>query len=151
MEIVVTDDFLFIVNDIARKMRTQIDQRARTRRMTRAQWVILVRLEQQPGMSQTEMATRIEVEPITVARLIDRLEARGLIERRPDSRDRRIWRLQLTPAASPVLREIKEELRDFHEKMTAGIDPMALKMIGDSLHQMKANLGLHIRWGGKAR
>ena len=74
-------DFLFLLYDVARMMRTRADQRARTRGMTRAQWVILARLERQPGMSQNEMAAVVEVEPITIARLVDRLEARGLVER----------------------------------------------------------------------
>src|SRR5207244_7632607 len=102
------NDFLFLLYDVARTMRTRADQRARTRGMTRAQWVILARLERQPGLSQNEMAAIVEVEPITIARLVDRLEARGLVERRADPKDRRIWRLQLTPAAAPVLREIKK-------------------------------------------
>jgi len=59
----------------------------------------LVRLERQPGLSQKELAELLEVEPITVARLADRLAARGLLERRPDPADRRIWRLHLLPAA----------------------------------------------------
>src|ERR1700749_662827 len=78
-------DLLILLNDVARTMRTRFDQMARsTYAMTRAQWIILARLDRQPGMSQNEMATICEVEPITVARLVDRLEARGMIERRPD-------------------------------------------------------------------
>ncbi len=74
--------------------------------MTRAQWIILSRLDRQPGMSQNEMAAICEVEPITVGRLIDRLESRGLVERRADPGDRRIRRLHLLPAAQPILDEI---------------------------------------------
>src|SRR5437660_8024486 len=99
-------DFLFVLYDVARSMRTRADQRARTRGMTRAQWVILARLERDPGMTQNEMAAIVEVEPITIARLVDRLEARGLVARRADPKDRRVWRLQLLPAAAPVLRDI---------------------------------------------
>ena len=99
-------DFLFLISDLARHMRTQADQRAREHGMTRAQWVILLRLERQPNLSQNELAALAEVEPITVARLIDRLETRGLVERHPDPKDRRVWRLRLTPAAAPALRKI---------------------------------------------
>src|SRR5271163_3160160 len=99
-------DPLILLNDVARLMRTRFDQRARTRGMTRAQWVILARLSRQPGLSQNEMAAICEVEPITVGRLIDRLETRGYVERRPDPSDRRIRRLHLLPAAKPVLDEI---------------------------------------------
>src|SRR5208282_6219344 len=92
-------DPLIVLYDVARLLRTRFDQRARTYGMTRAQWVILARLSRQPGLSQNEMAAICEVEPITVGRLIDRLEMRGLVERRPDPADRRIRRLHLLPAA----------------------------------------------------
>jgi len=107
-------DLLIVLHDVARLMRTRFDQRARARGMTRAQWVILARLSRQPGLSQNELAGICEVEPITVARLVDRLEARGLVERRPDPTDRRIKRLHLLPAAEPMVEEImsyKEALR----------------------------------------
>ena len=65
-----------MLHDVARLLRTRFDQRARTHGMTRAQWVILARLSRQPGLSQNELAGICEVEPITVARLVDRLEKR---------------------------------------------------------------------------
>src|SRR5579862_10200 len=99
-------DPLILLNDVARLMRTRFDQRAGTRGMTRAQWVILARLARQPGLSQNEMAAICEVEPITVGRLIDRLEARGFVERRSDPTDRRIRRLHLLPPSQPILDEI---------------------------------------------
>ena len=88
-------DLLFLLHDVARLLRVDADKRARVHGMTRAQWAILIWLERQPGISQKELSEMLEVEPITVARLIDRLEARGMVERRPDPRDRRIWRLHL--------------------------------------------------------
>src|SRR5580692_7026977 len=99
-------DFLILLHDVARILRTHFDQRARASGMTRAQWVILARLSRQPGLSQNEMALICEVEPITVGRLIDRLEARGFVERRADPDDRRIRRLHLLPAAKPLLEDI---------------------------------------------
>src|ERR1700755_716570 len=96
-------DPIFLLHDVARIMRTRFDQWARSYGMTRAQGVILVRLERQPGISQNEMAALCEVEPITVGRLVDRLEARGLIERRPDPADRRVRRLHLLPASQAIL------------------------------------------------
>src|SRR5580692_1929252 len=98
-------DFLILLHDVARMLRTRFDQRARNHGMTRAQWVILARLSRQPGLSQNEMASLCEVEPITVARLVDRLEARGLVERRADPDDRCIWRLHLLPGADTILEE----------------------------------------------
>src|SRR5271170_4176413 len=100
-------DPLILLNDVARLCRTRFDQRARQYGMTRAQWVILARLQRQPGISQNEMAAICEVEPITVGRLVDRLEARGLLERRADPSDRRIRRLHLLPAAEPIIAKIE--------------------------------------------
>ena len=77
-------DLLFLLHDVARLLRVDADKRARLHGMTRAQWGILIWLERQPGISQKELAELLEVEPITVARLIDRLELRGMVERRPD-------------------------------------------------------------------
>src|SRR5260221_3938671 len=112
-------ELLYVLHDVARQMRTRADQRARTRGMTRAQWVILARLERQPGLSQNEMAAIVEVEPITIARLVDRLEARGLVERHADPRDRPVLRVPFTPAAAPILQEIKAYRAEIHELMTA--------------------------------
>jgi MarR family transcriptional regulator for hemolysin len=134
------NDLLFLLYDVARHMRTHADQRARRQGMTRAQWIILLRLERQPNLSQNELAAIAEVEPITVARLIDRLEARGLVKRRADPKDRRIWRLVLTPAAAPVLRKIKKYRADFNDQLTAGVDRATLRTMVGGLLQMKTNL-----------
>ena len=116
-------DPLILLHDVARTMRTRFDQKARaTHAMTRAQWIILSRLQRQPGMSQNEMAAICEVEPITVARLVDRLEARGLVERRNDPADRRIRRLHLLPAADPILQTIHASREFMNERITAGLD-----------------------------
>jgi len=144
------NDFLFLLYDVARTMRTRADQRARTRGMTRAQWVILARLERQPGITQNEMAAIVEVEPITIARLVDRLEARGLVERRADPKDRRVWRLQLLPAAAPVLREINKYRAEINDVVTAGMSETTRRTLKDGLLQMKANLAADARAVGKA-
>ena len=145
MQAALDEDFLFLLYDVARTMRTRADQRARTRGMTRAQWVILARLERQPGLTQNEMAAIVEVEPITIARLVDRLEARGLVVRKADPRDRRVWRLHLTPAAAPILREISKYRAEIHEVITAGMGPAVQKALTDGLLQMKANLAADVR------
>lgn len=99
-------ELTFVLHDVARLMRVRFDQNARTWGMTRAQCVILIKLRCRPGLSQTELATLMEVEPISVGRLIDRLEAAGMVERRPDPSDRRMHRLHLLPAAEPVLAKV---------------------------------------------
>jgi DNA-binding MarR family transcriptional regulator len=150
MQAALDQDFLFLLYDVARTMRTRADQRARARGMTRAQWVILARLERQPGLTQNEMASIVEVEPITIARLVDRLEARGLVVRKADPRDRRVWRLHLTPDVAPILREISKYRAELHDLITAGMTPSLQKALTDGLLQMKVNLAAEARATGKA-
>jgi DNA-binding MarR family transcriptional regulator len=102
-------DLFFMLHDVARLIRVEADRRARVDGMTRAQWALLLRLRHNPGLSQKEVADLLEVEPISVARLVDRLERNGLIERRPDPQDRRVWRLHLRDAAGPVLKRIAQQ------------------------------------------
>ena len=104
-------DLMFLLHDVARLMRVDADKRARAHGMTRAQWGILIWLERQPGLSQKELAEILEVEPITVARLIDRLETRGMVERRPDPKDRRANRLFLTESGRQLVDDL-DSLRD---------------------------------------
>jgi DNA-binding MarR family transcriptional regulator len=108
--------------------------------MTRAQWVILVRVEGQPGLSQKELAEVMEVEPITVARLIDRMERRGIVERRPDPKDRRVWRVHLRPAAEPLLEELNEARTALARMVTSDLDRDAIAQFADMLLTMKASL-----------
>jgi len=133
-------DMLTLMHDVARMQRTRFDQWARGYGMTRAQGLILLRLEGQPGLSQNEMAAICEVEPITVGRLVDRLEARGLIERRPDPTDRRIKRLHLMPAAAPILAAINDYRRALREFMTGELDKSVQEAVIDALRHMKAKL-----------
>jgi MarR family transcriptional regulator, transcriptional regulator for hemolysin len=133
-------DPLILLNDVARLTRTRFDQRARAHGMTRAQWVILARLSRQPGLSQNEMAAICEVEPITVGRLIDRLEMRGLVERRSDPTDRRIRRLHLLPAAQPILDEITRYREELSDVILCGMAEEAREQLVDALLQLKNNL-----------
>jgi DNA-binding MarR family transcriptional regulator len=133
-------DLMILLHDLARTLRTRSDQRARARGMTRAQWVILARLERQPGISQNELAQVCEVEPITIGRLIDRLEAHGLVERRGDPKDRRVRRLHLLPSAEPILKEIAAYREALNEQLVDGLDSAAQAELIDMLIFMKTKL-----------
>jgi MarR family transcriptional regulator for hemolysin len=133
-------DLLVLINDVARMLRTEADRRARAHGMTRAQWVMLIRLDRQPGLSQKELAELLEVEPITVARLADRLEARNMLERRPDPTDRRVWRLHLLPAAQPVLDELTVQRDELLHLLTCKLDPAAVGAVTTALLKMRATL-----------
>ena len=133
-------EMLVELYDVARLMRTRFDRWARTYGMTRAQGVILARLARQPGMTQNEMAGLCEVEPITVGRLVDRLEARGLLERRLDPADRRIRRLHLLPAAEPILAEIQRYKSELLRDITSDLDEATMEIVTDALLKMKTRL-----------
>lgn len=130
-------DLLSNVVNLARLIRTEVDKRARAHGMTRAQWAILIRLDAQPGLLQKELAEILEVEPITVARLIDRLESRNMVERRPDPGDRRCWRLHLTDASRPLLSEIGVQLDDVARILLADISSDTLEIVAGALSQMR--------------
>lgn len=135
------DDILTVLHELAHLMRNSFDQRARARGMTRAQWVILFKLAHGSAPTQNELAAMIEVEPITVARLVDRLEARGFVERRHDPADRRAWRLHLLPAAEPILDEIAAARREMFERLLgADVSPDDVAAAETTLRRMKANL-----------
>jgi DNA-binding MarR family transcriptional regulator len=133
-------DLLFLLHDVARLIRVEADKRARIHGMTRAQWGILLRLESNPGLSQKEIADLLEVEPISVARLVDRLEAAGLVERRADAADRRIWRLHLRPAATSMLEKIGEQRQGLASFVTAGVTPAMRETMIEGLLRIKSNL-----------
>ncbi|MGE0630041.1 MAG: MarR family winged helix-turn-helix transcriptional regulator [Hyphomicrobiaceae bacterium] len=142
------NDFLFLIYDVAQLVRRHADSRARAHGMTRAQWAVLVRLERQPDITQNELAQLADVEPITVGRLVDKLEQAGFVERRPDPRDRRIWRLHLLPKSRRVLSEIAEFRAELHEEMSEGIDAGTLAVLTRGLKAMKSNLST-TKAGGK--
>jgi MarR family transcriptional regulator, transcriptional regulator for hemolysin len=144
---VVTDqpDLLFLLHDLARQLRLNADRRASAHGMTRAQWMILFRLERQPGLSQKELAEILEVEPITVARLIDRLEDRGMVERRDDPHDRRIWRLHLCAPAEPILQDLHAERADMLRMVAVGLDATTLAVLKQGLRRMKVNVDADVR------
>jgi MarR family transcriptional regulator, transcriptional regulator for hemolysin len=95
----------------SRLLRNYIDHRAKSRGTTRAQWIVLFRLRQQEGLSQVDLAEVLELQPISLVRLLDRLVEHGLLERRPDPKDRRANKLFLTGAGRGLVDDL-DSLRD---------------------------------------
>jgi MarR family transcriptional regulator, transcriptional regulator for hemolysin len=130
----------FNISDVARLLKTFADQRARDFGMTRAQWAVLARVENAEGLKQIELADTLDLQPITLTRLIDRLCESGLIERRSDPDDRRAKRLYLTPAAHPVLDGLALVGKDIMAIVLDGIEPTAREQLLAQLLVMKSNL-----------
>lgn len=132
----------FVLNDVARLLRKEFEQRARAAALglTRAQASVLAYLARQEGINQAALAQLLEVEPITLARLLDRLQAAGLIERRPDPKDRRAYLLYLTEAAYPLLDRIFALAGRVREDALAGVPEADRIHLVDLLLTMKSNL-----------
>jgi MarR family transcriptional regulator for hemolysin len=133
-------EILFLISDVGRLLRTYADQKARQFGMTRAQWAVLLKLERHEGAQQSELAGFLEIQPITLTRLVDRLCDSGLIERRPDPADRRAKLLYLTPAARPLIEKISAEVEVLADKILAGTEPQAMDAVLSQLGIARENL-----------
>lgn len=133
-------ELVFLLLDVARLVKTEADQRVRPLGMTRAQWAVLSRLERCEGLKQSELAEALEIKPITLTRLVDRLCASGLVERRPDLEDRRAKRLHLTPAARPLVDRLAHLGEDMMRDVLAKIEDRAVAFMIEQLLIAKENL-----------
>jgi MarR family transcriptional regulator for hemolysin len=132
--------FGFLLHDIARLVRKRYEQRARPLGLTRAQWQVLAYLQRHEGINQSGLAELLEIEPMTIARLIDRMEEAELVERRADPTDRRARRLFLTKRARPMLergRALGDEVR---AEAFAGLDGAERERLIDMLLHVRGNL-----------
>src|ERR1700730_14963451 len=126
----------------SRLLRNYIDQRAKSCGTTRAQWIVLFRLRQQEGLSQVDLAEVLELQPISLVRLLDRLVEHGLLERRPDPRDRRANKLFLTPAGRQLVDGL-DSLRDsiaaeVLRDVPADATEASVKTVGDIKERIKS-------------
>ena len=138
----------FLLSDAARALRTVVDQRAREVDMTRAQWSVLARVQRCEGLKQSDLAAQIEIAPITLGRIVDRLSASGLVERRIDPDDRRANRLYLTKNATPVLEKLSTIGEQVMQEALFGLDDDTMKALSASLLIIKSNLRLFADFSG---
>jgi DNA-binding MarR family transcriptional regulator len=133
-------NFGFLLNDVARLMRTAYDRRVRSLGLTRAQWWVLTHLFRADGVTQTELAETLEIEKPTLGRLLDRLEAKGWVRRDHDARDRRAWRVYLTDEVEPALRAMRAIAAELRRDALAGLSGAERERFVDTLLAIKANL-----------
>jgi MarR family transcriptional regulator for hemolysin len=141
----------FLLSDLARLLKTYVDQEARQFGMTRAQWQVLSRLERSEGLKQAELAEMLDLQPITLTRLVDRLCHNGLIERRPDPTDRRAKRLFLTEEARPLMDRLAVFGEELMGEVLAGIDDSEVKLLLSKLGRAKENLREAIQKSSEAK
>lgn len=130
----------FLVNDVARLLRRNFNRRAQELGLSQAQWQALAYLSRQEGVNQVTLADSLEIQPITLARLIDRLQKAGLVARRPDPADRRAFRLYLTAAARSLLERMWQLAVETREEAMAGLADDRKQVLIDALRHMKLNL-----------
>jgi MarR family transcriptional regulator for hemolysin len=130
----------FLIHDVARLLRKRFEQLSRGSGLTRSQWQVLAYLERNENIHQGGLADLLEVEPITLGRMVDRLQEFGLVERRPHPSDRRIWLLRLTPQAKAKLDELHVLGDETRAEALAGIPEADREHLSTTLTALKANL-----------
>jgi MarR family transcriptional regulator for hemolysin len=133
-------ELAFSINDVARLLRTYADQKAAAFGMTRAKWAVLARLDRFEGLKQSELAEMLDLQPITLTRLLDGLCDNGLIERRPSPSDRRAKLLFLTPAARPLLERLSAVGEELMQAALSGLTPSEVSALLTNLTTVKENL-----------
>jgi MarR family transcriptional regulator for hemolysin len=130
----------FLMHDVARLLRKRFEQHARGSGLTRSQWHVLAYLARNEGINQSGLAELLDVKPITLARIVDRLEALKLIKRHPNPTDRRAWVLRLTPAARPKLAQMRKLGDLTRGEALIGVSDIERTRLIATLQALKANL-----------
>jgi len=130
----------FEIAETAHSLRRAFDRRVAPLGVTRAQWRALAWLARQPGLRQVELADHLDVEPITLCRIVDRLEEAGLVERRRDPDDRRAWRLYLTAKGEPIVEQLRELAGQLAQEAFAGVAPQAIETLREALARVRDNI-----------
>jgi DNA-binding MarR family transcriptional regulator len=135
-----SDDLGFLLGDAARLLRRAFDERARAMGVTRPQWRVLALLRRFDGSTQVTMADMLDVEPITLGRMVDRLQDAGLVERRADPNDRRAWRLHLTAKGESTIKDLQPTAYALFEDAVSGLDASKQAELESMLNVIRANL-----------
>jgi MarR family transcriptional regulator for hemolysin len=133
-------NFLFTLGELQRLVRAYADRQAARYGITRAQWAVLAKVERFEGLKQSELAEQMEMQPITLTRLIDRLCDNGWIERRSDDSDRRVNRLYLRKAARPLLAKLSGLRSELTATALEGINPSDASRLLAQLEAIKENV-----------
>jgi MarR family transcriptional regulator for hemolysin len=135
-----TDKLGFLIHDVARLMRRRFEAKASGSGLSAAQWRLLVRVAKEPGIAQARLAELLEIEPISVSRLIDRMEDGGWIERRSDAADRRVRLIFPTDKSQEAYGRVKSMAGEVYEVALAGLSPEARRATIEGLKTIAYNL-----------
>lgn len=140
-------NFVFTLAEVQRLLRAYADKQAGRYGITRAQWAVLAKVERAEGLKQSELAELMEMQPITLTRLIDRLCDNGWLERRSDETDRRCKRLYLRKAARPLLAKLAGLRSEITATALAGLAPVDAHRLVNQLDAIKENIRAAIQVG----
>ena len=132
----------FLLHDVARLLRKRFEQNARGSGLTRSQWQVLAYLAQNEGINQSGLADLLEIEPITLGRIVDKLQTQALIARHPHPSDRRVWLLHLTPAARSKLTQVRRLGDVTRGEALTGVSETDTERLLKTLQALKTNLML---------
>jgi len=135
-----TEHVGYLIGDVSRMLRTVYDRRVEPLGLTRSQWRVLARISRIEGCTQTALAGELEIEKPTLGKLIDRLEEKQWVERRPDQNDARIKRLFLTKRAGPLLNEMFVLADDVLDAAISGLNGEEAEHLNKALLKIKSNL-----------
>lgn len=130
----------YLIADLSRLYGRVFDRRAAHLGLTRVQWRALKRIHQNEGLTQAALADVMDMEPIAVGRVIDRLQKAGFVERRNDPADRRCWRLHLSPQSNELMDLIEGVATGLREDSLAEVDPVELQTTLGVLSQIRETL-----------
>lgn len=119
-----SDNIGFVIGDMSRLIRRTFDKRAKVIGVTRPQWRVLTWLQRHEGINQSALADMLELDAMTLCRMVDRLQAAEMVERRADPGDRRAWQLFLTPKGTAL---------------TAQLTPIGEQLLQEAMHDLSAN------------
>jgi DNA-binding MarR family transcriptional regulator len=131
----------FEIGETAHALRKAFDRLAVGLGVTRAQWKVLFKLTRKPGLRQVELADMLDLEPITLCRIVDRLEEAGLVERARDPEDRRAWKLHVTAQAKPLVDKLQAVGAELVGHAFSGIDPEEIEITRKVLARVRENAG----------
>ena len=134
-------NFGFLLNDVARLMRTTYDRRMKALGLTRSQWWVLTHLYRNDGVTQSELAEILEIEKPTLGRLLDRLEANGWVQRKEHAVDRRAKRVFLTDEVGPAMKAMRAAAAELRRDALSGLTRSQQSQFVDTLIAVKSNLG----------
>lgn len=137
-----THSYIYLMGDNSRQLRRAFDARMRQLGVTGPQARLLLELSKAEGENQGHYAEQLEVEPITLCRMVDRMEESGLLERRRDPADRRAWRVHLTQRSRIMIDRLRASVARLEEDMLAGMDEPARIQFGQAMETIRNNLAL---------